>query len=437
MRFLTVVRFAAVATLVMLARPAAAQVLTDIDRDRGRVMLRAVRTDLERHYFDSTYGGMNVAQRFDSAAQRIERATSNGEIFGIIAQVLVDLDDSHTAFYPPERAAHVRYDWELLAVGDSVYVAAVKPGSNAERAGLRAGDLLVTVNGFTPTRGNLWKLRYLFEYLRPQLELRVVAQDTSGARREVRVAAEVEERKRRLDFQLDGDRREIDLEHADSEQRRRAVVRERAIGDVFVWKLDAFSLKPDELDARLRKLHEYRAVVIDLRGNGGGFVMTLERLVGHLLPGKVLISTGHTRRSVDTLWSRPARKHYAGEVVVLIDSRSASASESLARVLQLHKRATIVGDRSAGALIVARGFWHTAGADRVVPFAVKISVQDVRMSDGRRLEKVGVMPDELVLPGAKDLAAGRDPALALALNIVGAPTTPEEAGKLFPARWER
>ena len=437
MRTATLVRIMVVATIGHLPLSMGAQALSDLDRDRGRVMLRTVRADLERHYFDSTYGGMNLAQRFDSAARRIETATSNGEIFGIIAQVLVDLDDSHTVFIPPARAARVKYGWELLAVGDSVYVAGVRPGSNAERAGLRAGDLLLTVNGMSPTRDNLWKLRYLIEYLRPQLELRVSAEDTAGVRRELRIAAEVEQRKQRLDLQLDADRRELDLDHADSEERRTAVVRERVVGDVLVWQLEAFSLLPKELDARLRKLHDYRAIVFDLRGNRGGFVMTLERLVGHLLPEKVLISTGHTRQSIDTLWSRPARKHYEGQITVLLDSRSSSASESFARVLQLHKRATIIGDRSAGHVIVSRGFWHTVGAGRVVPYGVGISIQDVRMADGRRLEKVGVLPDELVLPGAKDIAAGRDPALALALNMLGVPTTSENAGKLFPTRWER
>jgi C-terminal processing protease CtpA/Prc len=61
-------------------------------------------------------------------------------------------------------------------------------------------------------------------------------------------------------------------------------------------------------------------------------------------------------------------------------------------------------------------------------------VSNVVMPDGASLEGRGVVPDEVVLPTAQDLAAGRDPALARALALAGVLVSPERAGRMFPRR---
>ena len=64
-------------------------------------------------------------------------------------------------------------------------------------------------------------------------------------------------------------------------------------------------------------------------------------------------------------------------------------------------------------------------------YATSITIGDVRMSDGGSLEKQGVEPDETILPTPADLAAGRDPVLAHAIELAGGTLTPDEAGRLF------
>jgi len=101
--------------------------------------------------------------------------------------------------------------------------------------------------------------------------------------------------------------------------------------------------------------------------------------------------------------------------------------------MQIEGRGLVVGDRSAGAVVTAIKFSHTVGFERKIPYETQISVLDVVMSDGQRLERIGVTPDHVVLPTASDLVARRDPQLAKALSLVGVTVTPDAAGTMYRA----
>jgi C-terminal processing protease CtpA/Prc len=104
--------------------------------------------------------------------------------------------------------------------------------------------------------------------------------------------------------------------------------------------------------------------------------------------------------------------------------------------VQIQKRGRVIGDRSAGAVMTSRGFPHTLGTElggnvSFTTYGNSITIADLKMADGLSLEKVGVTPDETVLPTAADLAAGRDPVLARAITLLGGTMTPEQAGKFY------
>ena len=128
---------------------------------------------------------------------------------------------------------------------------------------------------------------------------------------------------------------------------------------------------------------------------------------------------------------------FKGKLIVLVDSESGSASEIFARIIQLERRGQVLGDVSSGAVMQSVVSSQEMGSDNVVPFAISITNADVIMSDGKSLEHVGVIPDEVVFPSGADLAAGRDPVLARAVELLGGKLSAEDAGKLFKYYWKK
>jgi hypothetical protein len=122
--------FIALVVLVLAGgRPLAAQAqtLNNVDRDRGKVMLGAIKEDIKKNYYDPSYHGIDLEARFKTAEEKLKSASSLGQIFGIIAQVLIDFEDSHLFFIPPSRASRTDYGWQMQMIGDKCYVVAVKP----------------------------------------------------------------------------------------------------------------------------------------------------------------------------------------------------------------------------------------------------------------------------------------------------------------------
>ncbi len=203
---------------------------------------------------------------------------------------------------------------------------------------------------------------------------------------------------------------------------------------VLLWKMPHFSLDPSKIDDIIGRARKYPALIIDLRGNSGGRVDMLTRLIGDLFPDEVKIADEKRRKETKEIKTKARGKDaFTGKLIVLIDNGSASASEVFSRVIQLEKRGTIIGDSSAGAVMESMFYGHQIGLDVVVPFGISVTIADLVMKDGKSLEKVGVTPDIMIIPTGADLAAGRDPALAKAIEQLGLKITPDEAGKLFPA----
>lgn len=418
-------------------RPARSQSLSDIDRDRGHAMLSEIKNDLKKSYYDASFHGIDVEQRFKAADDMIKRATSLGQVFGIIAQALLSLEDSHTFFLPPAQTAHADYGWQMQAIGDRCYVTAVKPGSDAEAKGLKAGDLIESINGVSPTRENLWKLRYLYYALRPAPGMRLVVQSPNSQRRQLDAMAKVWQDKRRLDFTGGDDIWNI-VREAQLEDRLGRHISYEMGDELLIWRMPRFDLTDQRVDAMMDTASKRKALILDLRGNPGGGEETLLRLLGYFFDHDVKVGDMKGRKETKPLTAKTrGDRVFKGKLVVLVNSESGSAAEVLARVIQLEKRGTVIGDRTAGAVMRSRHNHHQMGMDTAIFYGVSITDADLVMTDGKSLERVGVTPDETLLPTAADLAADRDPVLSHAASLAGVKLDAEKAGSLFPIEWRK
>jgi C-terminal processing protease CtpA/Prc len=408
------------------------------DKERARMMLKIIKDDIKKNYYDPSFHGVDIEAKFKAADEKLEQATSNGQAFGIIAQSLLDLNDSHTFFLPPQRAARTDYGWLMQMVGEQCLVTAVKPGSDAEAKGLKPGDIIHTIDGYKPTRENIWLLHYLYDTLQPRAGTRLVIQSPDGPPRQLDVLARVKQGKKVLDLTSGSGLDLNDLLREAEDDERLNAHRYYEMSEAFIWKMPHFDLPKDKVDEMMDKARKAKALILDLRDNSGGYEETLLRLVGNLFDHDITIGQIKRRKETKPLVAktRGGDGVFKGPLVVLVDSNSGSASELLARVVQLEKRGTVVGDRTAGAVMRARGYGHQLGVDTVVFYGTSITDADILMSDGNSLERVGVTPDKLLLPTGAELRAQRDPVLALAASLVGLKLEPEKAGTLFPVRWK-
>jgi hypothetical protein len=166
-------------------------------------------------------------------------------------------------------------------------------------------------------------------------------------------------------------------------------------GNIRYLKIDGFDWVEDETglayDAAMRFLKGGQAIVIDLRGNRGGWVQASKYLISHFLDADTLIATFYRPdaepeqyRTVDYL---PAGRIKGKPVYLLIDGRSRSAAEMVASTFAQYRLGELVGARTEGAANISDDF--------PVPPGFRLSVstgRTVQPTSKTDWEGVGVAP---------------------------------------------
>ncbi len=347
---------------------------------------------------------------FASTFARVVQTSSIPETqlaYGATAGMLASLKDSHTNFLDPQQFQESRQ--QLLGRpgftgigvvitsrkdpgGDGwIFVEDVIPGSPAEGAGIKRFDRISQVDGRSLKNATSQEASQnirgpagstvILTILRGDQTLQVVV-----------VRAPIQQRPVEAKFIQPG---------------------------VAYVKLSEFSrgtgsrLRSTLLGLALQE--PLRSVVLDLRTNPGGLIHEAVAVGSLFLPPRTVLSKITERgRGPDILQTSGVPLFPKTPLVVLIDGGSASASEILTGAFKDHHRATIVGEKTAGAL----------GGSITVPLpertGMTVTVERITTPLGTTVEGVGIAPDVPVTLTINDMLRGEDTQLAAALRVVGA-----------------
>ena len=280
--------------------------------------------------------------------------------------------DPHTVYIPAKDLTEVNNELDgsfsgigisFFIMNDTVRIVEVLSGGPSEKAGLIAGDKIVSVND-TSFTGSKITNQEVFKKLR----------GIKGS--SIKLGIKRSSSDKVLSYDLI--RGDIPVNSIDA-----AYMVEKEIGYVKINKFARTTY--DEFLQALVKLKNEGAerYILDLRGNGGGFMEMAILMANEFLPENSLIvyTQGREKKNNQQFWSDGNGAFQDVELAVLIDEYSASASEILAGAIQDNDRGLIVGRRSFGKGLVQRQFELADSS------AIRMTVSRYHTPSGRCIQK--------------------------------------------------
>ena len=396
----------------------------DLRMQRGQMhdVVNNVSKEIEKDYYDPQLRGLDWKALTAQAHQQIDNAKSVGDMFTAVFTLTNKLNDSHVLFLPPSYVSRPIFGFEAKPYGNEVRIFEVKKNGPAAAAGLRVGDRILRFNNFNAERNTFDTMMYFFYLIRPAGQLEIIYQRGNDQPQTVRFTPKFKTGTKDVDPNS-----ELDLWDLLHEDEREVYFHQRFADGVGFIAVPSFSMVESRPEPH--KLENPKAVIVDLRGNGGGRIDTLLEFAGHFSAEAGKLADEVQRKKTEPMKIYPQQPNFAKlPVVILVDAETGSAAEMFARFMQLRGNTVVVGDRTAGRVRVSRTFLGQVGN---VLYRTQVSVARVAFSDGIELEKQGVVPDVPCALTEHDLVSAQDTCLMLAEAIahdkLGLGTTlPEE-----------
>lgn len=187
---------------------------------------------------------------------------------------------------------------------------------------------------------------------------------------------------------------------------------ENGVGILTISRFDGETGRLARAAAQEFKNKNVKSVILDLRGNGGGYVNAGKDVAGLWLDNKVVVVEKQGDRVKETVKSGRNALLADLPTVVLINGGSASASEIVAGALQDYKVAKLVGEKTFGKGSVQQLVDLADGAQ------LKVTIARWYTPNGKNINKEGVNPDKVVTINQADVDSGVDPQLDEAKKIL-------------------
>jgi carboxyl-terminal processing protease len=287
-----------------------------------------------------------------------------------IITTLKDLDP-HSSYIPKRELDRMeeplRGSFEGIGItfqlyNDTILVIAPIPGGPSEKLGIMAGDKIIRIND-TIAYGEKVNNQYVMDRLR----------GSKGTT--VDVSIHRKGRNALINYSIVRD--EIPINSID------AVF--MASPETGYIKLNRFSrTSVDEFREAVADLRGQGManLILDLRGNSGGYLGTAVDLADQFLPGgSLIVYTEGLKSPEQKYWATPGGSYLKGKLVILIDEGSASASEIVSGAVQDWDRGIIIGRRSFGKGLVQRPFPLPDGS------VVRLTTSRYHTPTGRSIQK--------------------------------------------------
>ncbi|WP_274365971.1 S41 family peptidase [Paenibacillus thermotolerans] len=312
-----------------------------------------------------------LIRAYEELLQHYSKPDQEKLLEAAIQGMIQSVDDPYTNYMAPDEYKafidSINQNYAgigIVAVADEerlgLVVEEVFPGTPAEKSGLKAGDMIVKVDGKLPTPGKVQ-------------EMNLLIRGKEGTP---------------VTLYIIRDGKEMTVQAIRAQIQLPLVQRTDMGGGVHAIGIRSFGDKTTE---EFKKAYKEAAaagakgIILDLRGNGGGIVQSALDIADFFLKkGTILIFHDEEGNEME-ITADPEGEDIP--LAVLIDGNSASASEMLAGALQKNKRAILVGETSFGKGTMQSPVNMPNGA------FVKVSIERWELPDGSIIDKKGIVPD--------------------------------------------